>query len=304
MTDPVAAGPTLALTVAYDGTRFAGSQVQPGQRSVQGELEAALGRLGRADGRTVFAGRTDRGVHAAGQVVSLPDAWPGREPERLRRAINAHLPEDVTVRAVERRADGFHARFDATWRQYRCMIGQESPQPVGRQFVWSRPGAPLDIEAMRDAAGAFLGERDCAALAGGGQGVPWSEVRGRPRGTVRTILQVAVEPVEGWWAPGAPAVMVTVAADGFLRRMVRTIVALLVLAGRGSLDRPGVERVLASGDRRHNTTTAPAHGLTLWRVGYGDDPPWSSVTGRVSTRPDEIGRRESPPEPGGVRPGG
>lgn len=276
-TGPVPAPGTLALTVAYDGSAFAGSQVQPGQRSVQGELEAGLRRLVTLEGHVVFSGRTDRGVHAVGQVVSLPDLWPARDPELIRRAINGHLPRDVAVTGVERRAPGFHARFDATWRQYRYMIGQESPQPVGGPYVWFRPGAPLDVAAMRQAAPVFLGRHDCAALAGAGQGVPWSDARQRTRGTTRTIHQVEVDETEAWWGPGPPAIAIMVAADGFLPRMVRTMVAMLAQVGMGNRDAGWIEDVLTAGDRRHGTRTAPAQGLTLWRVGYGDDPPWSST---------------------------
>lgn len=271
-------GGMLALTLSYDGSGFAGSQLQSGQRSVQGELLQALERLGQPDLRTTFAGRTDRGVHAVGQVVSLSDPWPQRQLEMIRRSINAFLPDDVGVRAVHRPGPAFHARFDATWRQYRYMIGQESHQPVGRPYVWFRMGPPLDIGAMRAAALEFPGTRDCAALAGAGQGVPWSDVRQRPRGTVRTILQVSVEPVSPWWGPGemGGGLAIEVAADGFLPQMVRTIVAMLVRVGRGHRDVDWIRSVLAAGDRRHGTPTAPAHGLTLWRVGYGDDPPWPS----------------------------
>ena len=271
-------GGMLAVTLAYDGTNFAGSQVQPGQRSVQGELIGALGRLGQPDVRTTFAGRTDRGVHAVGQVVSLADLWPGRPVELVRKSLNAFLSDDVGVRLVERRGSTFHARFDATWRQYRYMIGQEAHQPVGRSYVWFRPGPVLDIGAMQAAAAEFPGKRDCAALAGAGQGVPWSSRQDRPRGTVRTIFEVSVAPVSPWWAPAAPGfgIAVQVAADGFLPRMVRNIVAMLVQVGRGYRDVGWVRRVLETGDRRHGTPTAPAHGLTLWRIGYGDDPPWSS----------------------------
>lgn len=275
---PGQSGGMLALTLAYDGTAFAGSQLQTGQRSVQGELLRVLGALGQPDLRTTFAGRTDRGVHAAGQVVSLPDPWPARPEELVRRSINAFLPDDVGVRRVDRPGPSFHARFDATWRQYRYMIGQESHQPIGRSSVWFRMGPPLDIGAMRMAAARFPGERDCAALAGAGQGVPWSDARQRPRGTVRTIFAVSVQPVVPWWGPGTEgdAIAIEVAADGFLPRMVRNIVAMLVQVGRGHRDPDWIERVLAAGDRRHGTPTAPAHGLTLWRVGYGDDPPRSS----------------------------
>jgi tRNA pseudouridine38-40 synthase len=130
---------------------------------------------------------------------------------------------------------------------------------------------------MQLAGSRFLGTRDCAAIAGGGQGVPWSEAKGRPRGTIRTILEVSVEPANRWWSPvpGAPAIAIWVAADGFLPRMVRNIVALLVDVGRGAREPEWIDQVLASGDRRHAGGTAPAHGLTLWRVGYGDDSLWS-----------------------------
>lgn len=275
---PGPAGGVLALTLAYDGTDFAGSQLQPGQRSVQGELIGALAKLGQPDVRTTFAGRTDRGVHAVGQVVSVADFWPRRPVELIRKSINAFLPDDIGIRRVDRRESAFHARFDATWRQYRYMIGQEAHQPIGRSYVWFRPGPVLDLAAMRMAAAEFPGTRDCAALAGAGQGVPWSSRQNKPRGTIRTIYQVSVEPVHPWWAPGAPGngIALEVAADGFLPQMVRNIVAMLVQVGRGYRDLDWIRRVLADGDRRHGTPTAPAHGLTLWRVGYGDDPPWSS----------------------------
>ena len=124
--------------------------------------------------------------------------------------------DDVGVRAVERRARTFHARFDATWRQYRYMIGEESHQPLGRQYAWFRTGPKLDVDAMRDAASLFPGKRDCGSLAGGGKGVPWSPVRDTDRGTIRTIFDVTVNRVEPWWAPGeiGTAVVIQVAADG------------------------------------------------------------------------------------------
>src|ERR687896_1142460 len=109
----------LALTVAYDGAGFAGSQAQPGARTVQGELEAALAALLGEPEPTIFAGRTDRGVHAAGQVVSCRDRRPELPPGTIVAALNAHLPADAAVLAVARKPDGFHARYDARWREYR-----------------------------------------------------------------------------------------------------------------------------------------------------------------------------------------
>lgn len=266
---------TLALTVAYDGTEFAGSQVQPGARTVQEELERALAGVFNRATRTVFAGRTDRGVHAAGQVVGCGDHRPDLDAATIRRALNAGLPPDVAVVAAERRSDGFHARYDARWREYRYRVWSGPPPPLARRHVWQR-AERLDIGAMAEAASRLVGEHDFAALAGGGEGVPWSERQSRPRGTIREVLVCTCRTIPPWWgAVDGTLIEVRVAADGFLPRMVRNITGALVDVGRGAKPVGWMDEVLASRDRRAGGTTAPAHGLTLWRIGYDDDEPMS-----------------------------
>src|SRR5688572_29624568 len=117
-----ARSPTLVLVISYDGTGFAGSQVQPVARTVQGELDAALARLAGGPVTSVFAGRTDAGVHAAGQVVSLVNPRPDLEPATLTQALNATLPADIAVLEAQRGAAGFNARYDASWREYRYRV--------------------------------------------------------------------------------------------------------------------------------------------------------------------------------------
>ncbi|MDQ3045266.1 MAG: tRNA pseudouridine(38-40) synthase TruA [Chloroflexota bacterium] len=263
----------LALTISYDGREFHGSQVQATGRSVQGELERALGSLGRGPQRVVFAGRTDSGVHAVGQVASCADHWPDLGPDELVRAINANLEPDAAVLRIERRLPGFQARFDARWREYRYRVWSGPAQPLAREWVWRRTG-PFDLGAMVDAAQLLQGEHDFAAFAGGGQGVPSSPRRRQRRGTIRRVRLCSCRALNPWWGPAIGQLCeVRVVADGFLPRMVRSIVAALVEVGRGKRPVDSIPLLLASRDRRQGCGTAPAHGLILWRVGYGEDEP-------------------------------
>lgn len=275
--EPVGSGGKLALIVAYDGSDFAGSQVQPGARTVQAELEQALAHFAGRSLSTVFAGRTDRGVHAIGQVVGCDDAWPGRAPDLIRRALNAHLADDLAVSRVERRDAAFHARYDAAWREYHYRLRVGTWQPLGRETVWQRSG-PLDVDAMHRAAARLVGEHDFASFAGGGEGVPWSERQERPRGTIRNVMRCdcrTVDPIGAWFGAedGGELIEVRVAADGFLPRMVRNMVGSLVEIGRGARAERWINDLLGVQDRRHGAKAAPPHGLVLWRVGYGDDLP-------------------------------
>ncbi len=266
---------SLALVLQYDGTGFAGSQLQAGMRTVQGELEAAFNELFHEPVKTAFAGRTDRGVHAVGQVVSCLDPRPVWGIEAVGKALNARLAEDLAVGAIERRPGRFHARYDAAWREYRYRIWNGLPQPLPRGQVWQR-AEPLDVAAMASGAARLLGRHDLAALASGGAGVPWSDWRDRPRGTVRTVLRCHCRRMEPWWGPGHQSgqlVELRIVADGFLPRLVRNVAALLVEVGRGARPVGWVDEVLASQDRRAGGGAAPPHGLTLWKVGYGADVP-------------------------------
>lgn len=268
---------TLKLTTAYDGTGFWGSQRQAGVRTVQGELEGALSRLGGAPITTRFSGRTDRGVHATGQVVSCADLRPELDDERLLRAIDAHLPEDLGIVSVERKPGPFHARFDAIWREYRYRIWSGSSQPLIGRHVWQWR-TPLDADAMASAAKWLNGTHDLATFTGGGDGVPWST-----RETTRTIMVCTVRRIDPWWGlvPFAgTGVEIRIVANGFLPQLVRNIVGALVAIGSGAQPPTWIADLLDAADRRHGPATAPPNGLILWRVGYGDDLPESELDGR------------------------
>jgi tRNA pseudouridine38-40 synthase len=265
----------LKLIVSYDGSGFAGSQIQPGQRSVQEELERALSRLFKQESRITLAGRTDQGVHAAGQVASLPDYRPDLDNETIGRALNAGLPEDLAVVSVERVKPSFHARFDAKWREYRYRLWIGSREPLARQQVWLAPGT-LDADLISEAAGALVGEHDFGAFAGGGQGVPWSPRQETPRGTVRRVFCSELVAIDPWWRESdsqGQLLEYRIAADGFLPRMVRNIAGALVEIGRGVQPPSWIEELLAVRDRRYAAGTAPPQGLILWRVGYGAERP-------------------------------
>lgn len=277
MTDPERDFPAIwRLTVAYDGTDFWGSQRQSARRTVQGVLESALHDLTGLCHAATFAGRTDRGAHAAGQVVSYPDARPDLADETVRNALNARLPDDLAVLAVAREAVGFDARRDATWREYRYRIWCGSPQPLLRRVAWERRTA-LNVARMDEAAARLVGQHDFAAFAGGGDGVPWSERRLTRRRTVRTIRACSIRDVALPWPVPADAAgrcsELRVIADGFLPQMVRAIAGALVSIGAGAREPEWIADLLQAADRRHGPRTAPAQGLVLWRIGYGEDVP-------------------------------
>jgi tRNA pseudouridine38-40 synthase len=242
---------TLKLTIAYDGTAFAGWQMQANQRTVQGALEEALLPIEGTRVVVHAAGRTDAGVHAAGQVISFSLA--SQIPcDALARALNVRLDQDVRVMHAEDAPETFNARFDARTKTYHYAIYQASvvPPPL-RHFVWHIPRA-LDVAAMNEAAAALVGEHDFAAFrAAGGDVVT----------TRREILASHVVSRDG-------QVVYEVTGTGFLRHMVRNIVGTLVDIGRGRRPVEDMIRVLLSGDRAHASATAPPQGLTLVRVDY------------------------------------
>lgn len=266
--------PSFRCILAYDGTQLCGSQAQPNQRTVQGELERALGSLVPGTVSSVFAGRTDRGVHAVGQVaaVRLP-AWRAAAGD-LERALNARLPNDIAASSVASCDDDFNPRYDAIWREYRYCIALGVVSPFLGRYAWTMR-APIDAEAVDSGARRLIGTHDFAAFASGGEGVPWSERAQRTRGITRTILRCACRRAiinAGPWSDlRAEVLEIRVAADGFLPRMVRNIVGALVEIGQGRQREDWIDGMLAAKDRRRGPVAAPAQGLTLWRVGYGGD---------------------------------
>jgi tRNA pseudouridine38-40 synthase len=246
---------SVRLTLAYDGTDFFGWQWQTGMRTVQEVVEQAIRRVTGESMRVVAAGRTDRGVHALGQVVSF-QTESSLTNEVLRRALNANLPADVCVLDVQSAQDGFHAIDDSTGKRYRYLIQDGRNRDVfARRYAW-RVWHPLDASAMHLAAQGWLGRHDFGAF----QNV------GSPRvSTVRTVRDIRVERLVQL---DGDRVVVEVEADGFLYNMVRNFVGTLVEVGKG--DRPigWPADVLATRDRTAAGMCAPAHGLYLLKVYY------------------------------------
>jgi tRNA pseudouridine38-40 synthase len=242
---------TLKLTVAYDGTAFAGWQMQANQRTVQGVLEEALRPIEGSRVVLHAAGRTDAGVHAAGQVVSFSLVAP-IACDALVRALNVRLDRDVRVMTAEEAPEGFNARFDARHKTYHFAIFNAPvvPPPL-RDFVWHVPQR-LDVVAMHAAARTLIGEHDFAALQAAGSDVIT---------TRRELLASQVLSRDG-------QIVYEVTGTGFLRHMVRNIVGTLVDIGRGRRPIEDMVEVLRSRDRTRASATAPPQGLTLVSVNY------------------------------------
>jgi tRNA pseudouridine38-40 synthase len=246
---------TLKLTLAYDGTAYAGWQVQPGQSTVQGALETAWHEITGESIRALASGRTDAGVHALGQVVGVRTES-SMETDVLRRALNARLPHDIAVLEATDAVDGFHAIRDARRKRYRYVIHDAPVRDVFRRaYCWHYPSR-LDAEAMGRAARALLGKHDFSSF----------ETSGSPRQSpVRTIHGLDVPRGE---REGCDRITIEVEADGFLYNMARAIVGTLVEVGRGAQDESWPGEVLRAADRRAAGPTAPPQGLFLVRVEY------------------------------------
>jgi tRNA pseudouridine38-40 synthase len=259
----VTSRPHLAV-IQYDGARFAGWQLQPDARTVQGEFETVLQRLDGGDERivTMGAGRTDAGVHALGQGVSFtPGArWDGQATE-LRRALNALLPNDVWVEQVHAMRPGFDARRSATARRYRYVIGTDeaAASPFRRPYEWAlsvNGNRPLDLAALRDASTLLAGEHDFSGLAAAGAA------------TAHYRCRVALAE----WAPrtdeGGGGVTFTIEADRFLHHMVRFLVGTMVDIALGRRPPADFPRLLEATDNLAASPPAPPHGLYLLAVRY------------------------------------
>jgi tRNA pseudouridine38-40 synthase len=235
--------------VAYDGTSYAGFQVQPNARTVQGELERAISGVCDEAVRVSGAGRTDAGVHASGQVIDFRTAS-ALDGVTIGRGVNALLPEDIAVSAVEPAGEDFHARFSATGRTYEYRI-RHAPErdPLERRRELHIAG-PLDVAAMRDASARLVGRKDFSSFAAG-------------PGGVRSVRSAK-------WCERGPALRFEITADAFLRGMVRAIVGTLLWVGRGKIDAATFEKIVDGNDRAMAGPSAPANGLCLVAVEYGE----------------------------------
>lgn len=261
---------TIKLLVAYDGTDLVGWQRQPAGVSVQGLLEEAVAPFQNGPVSVIGAGRTDAGVHAAGQVASVQLAS-AAGVEDLRRSLNARLPPAVRVLGAGEAPASFHARFDARTKtyEYRILNGAVIG-PFVHRYAWHVPW-PLDLDRMAAAARAIEGTHDFACFQSTGSGVQTS-VRQMYESRVTAVSGLpAFTPIPDATADGSRLIVYRVRGSGFLRHMVRAIVGTLVDIGRGSVDPSIVPRLLAGEPRSAAGPTAPAHGLCLASVSY--DPP-------------------------------
>jgi len=240
----------LWAKVEYDGTDFFGFQVQARERTVQGEIERALKAIAGVETRVIGAGRTDRGVHAKGQVVSFEVEW-RHDLTDLQRALNATLAADVAILTLGLAPEGFHPRFSAVSRRYRyTLLNQPLRSPLTRHRAW-QVAPRLDVGCMAEASRCLVGTHDFATF-------------GRPPqgdNTVRAVLRAEFDERE-------PFITFDIEANAFLYRMVRNIVGTLVLVGRGHVAPGEFEGFLQARDRSLIKQVAPAQGLCLMQVSY------------------------------------
>ena len=246
----------LKLTIAYHGARYKGWQVQKSGITVQQKVEEALKRFFPSVDRVHSSSRTDTGVHARGMVAHVEvqkDEFRIGEL-KLRLALNAFLPDDVSVTQVKRVPGNFHARFDAAGKQYRYMIwNHPALNPLQREVSWHVP-RELDFLRMQEGAKFFIGNHDFRAFA--------VKREYEMQSTIRVVSNCKLYKKDS---------MLTclIEGEGFLYKMCRGIVGTLVEVGLGKLKPVDIRNILKSCDRSQAGMTAPAHGLILWKVMYG-----------------------------------
>jgi len=241
---------TLKLTIAYDGTHFAGWQRQPHARTVQQTLEETLQKITGRKVTLIGAGRTDTGVHADGQVAHLRVNHP-MPPQKLLRSLNATLPEDVVVRSIRIAPAAFHAQYDAAAKRYRYTIWNKPTRPIANRDRMLHVSAALNLTAMRRAARLLKGRHDFRAFYTDGQSAS---------DTKRTLHSLTISSKAG-------LIRITAEADGFLYHMVRRITGLLLDIGKGKHP-PTILREILRGRGSAIAHTAPAKGLCLMQVRY------------------------------------
>ncbi|HMP71745.1 MAG TPA: tRNA pseudouridine(38-40) synthase TruA [Kiritimatiellia bacterium] len=238
--------------VAYDGHAFAGWQVQPGKTTIQGELERAVYELTRQEVRVFASGRTDTGVHAVGQVIHM-DLQIQQRPDQMMLGLNRFLPDAIRVMKVARVKPDFDARMTATGKEYRYFIWNDFILPPHLRFYRTHVRKPLDLEAMRRAAGFLEGTHDFAGF---------STNPGYDRGgTVRRIDCLSIT------RKGKDVTLIA-RGEGFLYRMVRSLAGFFIRVGVGDLPPEMALAILAGKERTARVPTASPNGLFLWKVFY------------------------------------
>ena len=248
----------LRFTVAYEGTHYSGWQRQGNTgNTVQAKLTEIFSRYFQTKVDIQASGRTDAGVHAAGQVchVQLPEADP-QALDRYLRELNGYLPADIRLLEFQEAATRFHSRLHAVSKTYRYVIYSGVQDPFERRHALFLDEA-LNVEAMRQAAQYLLGEHDFLGF---------SSVKPGKRSTVRTLTECSI--IETWPYPQQQKLVLDWTGSGFLYHMVRYLTGTLIEVGQGRREPESVNDILASKDKDNATFLAPAAGLTLWQVDY------------------------------------
>ncbi len=240
---------TIKLTVEYDGSDFSGWQVQPDQRTVQGEIERALETLTKEEKRIVGAGRTDAGVHALGQVVSFKchDNLPLSAFEK---GLDGLLPEDIHIITAEEAVESFNARRDVVSRVYRYVLSKRS-RAIGRQYAWY-PGMKFHVEPMKRASKFLLGEHDFTSFC---------KSDDQHENFVSRVLKVK-------WNVTEEEIYFEITAVRFFHKMIRIIIGTLLEVGRGKISPEEFVKIMKAKDRTRAGSTVPPQGLFLVRVNY------------------------------------
>lgn len=242
----------IKLTLAYDGTDFAGWQCQSGFRSVQGELERALSKMHGHTITVIGAGRTDSGVHARGQVAHFHTDIASIPEEKFKLALNKLLPRDIRIIRAEEMSHNFHARFDARYRRYKYFIRPgDTPYPFEDRYAWRIFHYP-DINRLNAMVSCLKGELDCSTFA---------SAKDKSAHKFRYLYHAS------FYYEGETLVF-DIAANAFLWRMVRSIVGTLIELDKNNAEPDMFKKILLNKNREDAGTTAPAHGLFLWYVGY------------------------------------
>lgn len=243
----------IKAIISYDGSGFSGYQVQPNGRTVQEEIERVLTQMNRGVfTRITASGRTDTGVHAVGQVIHF-DTQLSIPPAGWVKALNSQLPGDIRVMAVEEVREDFHARYDVEWKTYRYKWTLEDiPLPFERRMLSHIPGKKPDIDRMRKAAEALIGEHDFRSFSAANTSI---------QDFVRTIYDVRIERY-------GQQLHLVITGNGFLYNMVRIIAGTLWEIGTGKFSPDAMPEIIAAKDRSQAGRTAPPQGLYLEKVGY------------------------------------
>ncbi len=244
--------PRLKAVLAYDGTAFAGYQIQPNARTVQGELETALAQIHKGEHiRTYASGRTDTGVHAAGQVVHFDTTLDIPEPNWVK-AMQAFLPDDIIVQEVTRVSDDFHARYSASWKEYRYRIITGKRIDVFRRKYTVHVPQSLNEVAIRRALKSIIGEHDFTSFC-----------------SAKTDVEEKTRIIyEAELLKEHDEFIFRFVGNGFLYNMVRILVGTILEVGQGKRDSAEMEQILAAQSREAAGRTAPPQGLVLWTVSY------------------------------------